>query len=280
MTQSLLYLFAIPQELEAGPMRFLCIFAIPRTGSSHLDKLLRSCPEFNGKSELFHRHHVGQFRKREMKELEILSGGEVTDAETFKSWRRQNPLETLEALYESGGRRIVVFKVFPNHLPRQILQAAFFPRNDMAFAVLKRRPIESFISSLKAKSSSTYTLVETTALKPSLSLGGFQAWARRTRSWYKFTRLALEARDMPYAQISYGKHLDGKSGEESLAEILPLLEPAGISGIPIPAEIIEGERQDKEARYQDRVDNWDEFIAEAESDPAHARLLKWALRDP
>lgn len=261
-------------------MRFLCIFAIPRTGSSHLDKLLRSCPEFNAKSELFHRNHVGVFRQKEMALLKERSGGAVTDTESFKLWRRDHPRQTLEALYEGGGERIVVFKVFPNHLTKKILEAEFFPRSDMAFAVLRRRPIEAFISTLKANSVSTYTLIETTNLKPSLKIKEFQQWARRTKAWYKFTRKALEARGTPYAQISYGKHLNGLSGRESLERILPMLEPLGISGIPMPREVIEGERQDKEARYQDRVDNWDEFVAEAESDPNIARLLKWALRDP
>ncbi len=193
-------------------------------------------------------------------------------------WRRRHPADTLEALYEGGRSRIVAFKAFSGHLKREIIEAQLLGRDDIGFAILRRRPIECFISGLKAKSMSKFGAIDTTAIKPVLSAGEFLEWAARMKQWYGWTRKTLKERGIPYAEISFEKHLDGFSGEESLSRILSLLEPLGFSGIEMPSRIIEGRRQDKEVRYQDRAANWEEFLAEVKADPECAAYLEWAER--
>lgn len=260
-------------------MRFLCVFAMPRTGSSHVNKLLKSCDEFNAKSELFHRRTVGVFTKPELMQLQKRADIDVKDHKALTDWRRRHPLETLEALYQGGGRRIVTFKTFPGHLEKELLEDELFPRDDVAFAILRRRPIESFISGLKARSVSTFGRVDTTAIKPELSAERFVVWARKMKNWYAYTRKKLEARGKPYAFISFERHIDGQSGEESLGHILALLEPLGIADIAVPEEVKEGERQDREPVYQERVSNWEAFVDEVNADPVAAKLFKWAQRE-
>ena len=261
-------------------MRFLCIFAMPRTGSSHLNKLLKSCPGINAKSELFHGHIKNRFSASEMAQIEAKAGGAFPDNAAFIKWRRRNPADTLEALYEGGGSRIVAFKVFPSHLKKNLIEDQLLDRGDIAFAVLSRRPIECFISGLKAKSVSKFGVIDTTRIKPVLSAGDFLDWAERMKHWYGWTRSTLEERNIPYADISFEKHLDGLSGAEALPRILSLLEPLGLCGLEMPPRIIEGQRQDREVRYQDRAANWDEFLAEAKADPECAPYLEWAERVP
>ncbi len=60
-------------------------------------------------------------------------------------------------------------------------------RNDVGFVVLRRRPIESYISTLKAKNSNAYRIVDTTALRPTLEPAPFSAMGRTSSGkWYAF----------------------------------------------------------------------------------------------
>lgn len=256
-------------------MRFICILAMPRTGSSHVNKLLKSIAPINAKSELFHVQQQVNLSKRELAAF-ATRGAPVNDEPSFIAWRHEHPVETLEAILAGGRGRFVAFKLFPGHLPRATLRAELFPRDDMAFVVLRRRPIECFISGVKARSVSTFTKRDTTAIKPKLSGERFVEWAKRMRMWYRWLGEELEARGRPFGEISYERHLDGKSGEESLAYIVPMLRSLGFSQLGMPFDVIEGERQDQEPRYQDRVANWQAFEDELKAVPAHAKLLSWA----
>ncbi len=257
-------------------MRFLCIFAMARTGSTHLDKLLKSCSGIISKSELFHSNGKTQFSQSELAELQTASNGAASDKLEFARWRRRNPAETLDALARANRSGTVIFKVLPNHLERKRVESQLFPRTDVGFAVLSRRPIECFISYLKAMSLSRFATVDTTSIKPVLAADDFFEWAGRMKQWHEWLYRSLDARGAPYAKISYERHLDGLSGKQSLSRILPLLEPSGVSGIEIPENVAESRRQDKEARYPSRVANWNEFVAEAGASPEREVLLKWA----
>ncbi len=260
-------------------MRFLCIIAMPRTGSSHLDKLFRSCRELNSKSEMFHGHAGFLTSHREKAALEALGCEVSDDKRKFAMWRRHNAVATLDALYRAHNR-FVVFKVFPSHLKPPMLEAEFLPRDDMAFAVLRRRPIECYISGVKTRTSHKFSKVDTTAIKAVLEVGDFLQWATRMRRWYRWAYAALKARGQPFARLSFEEHLDGLSGEESLERIIPLLTPLGFPDVKIPRKIFEGLRQDKEPLFKERVANWDAFEDAARADPDAADHLDWALRAP
>jgi len=257
-------------------MRFLCIFAVPRTGSSHLNKLLKSCPEFNAKSELFHRTRVGQFGKNELAALARKSGGIATDAESLLPWRTRNPVLTLQALLSIKSNKILAFKLFAGHLAREVIEEQFFTRDDMGFAILRRRPIESFISAVKAKAGETFRLADTTTLKPEIDAKAFVPWARRVKDWYDWTAQSLQDNGRPFAELSFERHFDGLSAEDSLAQVLEQIRRAGFPNMTMPPNIITGERQDQERDYKARVANWDAFEAAMRADPENAKLLDWA----
>ena len=260
-------------------MRFLCIFAMPRTGSGLLNALLNSCPEITAKSELFHRRGGAKLTERDDAAL-CAAAGEPLPGMASNTWRRKHPMRSLEVLYEAGNRKVLAFKIFHSHLPRPRIEAEFFPQKDMAFAVLRRRPIESFISAVKAKSLERFRVVDTTSIKPAISTDEFVAWIAVAKEWYEWVDGALAARGLPCADISYEKHLKGRSGGEALSDVLALLKSTGLSGIPLPGQIRERQMQDKEPRYQDRVANWDEFFAAAQPDPRCRSLLEWAQQVP
>jgi hypothetical protein len=254
---------------------------MPRTGSSHVNKLINCSPNFVGKGELFHRQWNGRQRPFEIAALKAASGGVVVDENSFRGWRGAHPLQTLEALHGVWKTKTIAFKIFPGHLPRELMESELLPRGDFACAILKRRPIESFVSSVKAGEIGRYGLTDTTEMKPEISPENFLRWARRMRKWYKWVRQVFEARARPFAEISFEQHLDGCSAQESLAHLRDLFIPLGISnfdGFKKRAE--EGTRQDRERDYRKRVANWDAFEAALRDKPQASKMLKWAQRIP
>jgi hypothetical protein len=257
-------------------MRFLCIFGIPRTGSTHLAMLLKACPEFNVLAELFHSKSTTRLTEREQAALAARSG--LAD-EAATNWRRRHPLAALEAVHEAGGARVVAVKLFPNFLPRKLIEAELLSRDEVACAVLTRRVIESFISSRKAISVDKFGGVDTTDVKIDLSPAEFVPWARKMRAWYRFAREALEARGKPYARIDFETTLADRPDAEALGDVLSLLAPQGLA-VEVPPAVRGGKRQDLEERYRERVGNWHSFALTLRSDPEHAELLEWSRRNP
>ena len=217
--------------------------------------LIYNCPHFVGKGELF-RHGAGE-RRREL------------------------PTQTLEALHRTCKSKTIAFKVFPGHLPRKLIETEFLSRDDIAFAILKRRPIESFVSVVKTKGGAKYALTDTTDIKPEISADDFLGWAHRTRAWYKWLGEILHARGRPYAEISFEQHLDGYSAQEALAHLRALFLPLGITNFEdLDEYAVGGTRQDREGDYRKRVANWGEFEAALRAKPFASRMLNWAQKIP
>jgi hypothetical protein len=251
-----------------------------RTGSSHLNRLLGNCNAFNTKSELFHPRAAARFRPQEIEMLNAASGGLFGDREASKAWMREHPAQALDAIYNGGWKRIVVFKVFSGHLQRDAIVSQLIENPDMRFAILRRRPIESFISRVKTEAVGQFAQVDTTETKPTLSAQDFTSWAPGVQRWYDWVRQTLETRNLPYAKIRFERHLEDTPDREALAQVLDLLRPLGLPNITVPQHVEGRERQDRECRYQNRVANWDAFEGELRGKPRHARLLDWALQAP
>jgi len=259
-------------------MRFLCILAIARSGSTRLNQILKSAG-MNTKAELFHRHARGTLAPREFSALEQASNGAVHDDESYIAWRHDNPLATLEALYGVRRKGVVAFKVFPGHLERPKLEA-LFGREDIGFAILARRPIDSFISKIKAQTVGTFRGVDTANMKPALEADAFLKWARGMRQWYDINRSDLRARAKPFADLTFENHIDGLTARESLERMRPLLRKVGISDFNTLEEEEALQRQDRESDYRKRVANWEEFEKTLRRNARAADLLDWALRVP
>jgi hypothetical protein len=277
-------LCAVGEELPGSEatgqvIRQVCILAVPRTGSTYLNQLLGCCPEFNNKSELFHKNWVGEISDVEMALLRKKSGGVIRDKASLCAWRATHVRQTLNTLYKAGGEKPVLFKLFPGHLEMERASRAIMARDGAIFIVLRRRPIEIFISSLKAIAAGTYSKVDTTAIKPALSVEPFLKWRAKTMSWYRWVDAEIEAHGLPHFELGYERHLEGLPPEAALSTVLGKLKNAGLAvALPENFEILE--RQDREGRYQDRVVNWAEFEARMRADPERAEILSWAETAP
>ncbi len=264
-----------------GPLkpRFFCVLAVPRTGSSHLNNILSAIPEMNAKAELFHGSYQSAFSPGELDALRKRSSLDPSNEVAFTAWKRAHPAATLEAIHEgAGGQRIVTFKVFPGHLKTGLFESDLMARGDIAFAILRRRPIESFISDSKANAAGIFSRHDTTGIKPELSAEAFIAWARKIWRWYRWCETALEAHGKQPVRIAYERDLNHKSGIEAVRNIIALLAPLELGPLSEPRKVYESGPQDREPRYQDRVANWSAFETEVRARADGAKLLDWAER--
>lgn len=259
--------------------RFFCVLAVPRTGSSHLNTILSAIPEMNAKAELFHGSYQPEFSPGEQRALRERSGLDLSDKAAFTAWKRAHPAATLEAIQEGAdGQRIVTFKVFPGHLQTGFLESGLMARDDVAFAILRRRPIESFISGAKADADGIYTRRDTTEIKPELSAEAFVGWARKTWRWYRWCETALEKHGKRPVRIAYERDLNHRSGIEAVRDLIALLAPLALGPLSEPRNVYQSSPQDRERRYQDRVANWSDFEAAVRARADGAKLLDWAER--
>jgi LPS sulfotransferase NodH len=244
-----------------------------RTGSTHLCHLLAACPELNVKAELFHpTRPAGRLDADDRWGLHAASNGVVVDRASLTKWRAEHPAETLETLHAVGGGRTLVFKLFPGHLTRERL-GGLMARDDVAFAVLTRRPIECYISKLKADAAGIHHSADTTAIRPVLEIEAFLRWAGFARAWYE----ELAASRVPMAQLSYERHLLGHGSAEALALVLSVLREVGVTANLPEGEPATSAPQDRESDWRRRVENWDVFEDAMRASPERAALLDWAL---
>lgn len=269
----------VPLSAKADAPRFVCIIGVPRTGSHHLDRLLASCRDFNVQREIFHDKTL-DMSDRDRLAIERAAGGRMADDAALVAWCRANPLETLETLLENGGGKPLFFKQFPGHLSRQQIAKHLFPRKDVCYLVLRRRPIECYISTCKARLVGVYTKKDTTETKAVLDADHFAAWARNIRSWYEWNLKTLMHHKRPFMEVIYETDLESVPAEKALGNILAGLAGMGVPKVELPAKILSGERQDKEPDYRNRVGNWAEFEAKLSADAEHAVLLEWAQATP
>lgn len=259
--------------------RFFCVLAMARTGSSRLNHLLSTIPEMNAKAELFHPTYQGKFPDGERDALSRRSGLDLSDEAAFTAWKRARPAATLEAIHDgAGGERIVTFKIFPGHLKADLIESDLMTRVDIAFALLRRRPIESFISDNKARETGIFHQRDTTGIKPELSAEAFIGWARNKWRWYRWCETTLQKHEKPYVRIGYERDLTRESGIEAVRNLITLLTPLRLGPLSEPSKVFEGGLQDRERRYQDRVANWAAFEAAVRARADGAKLLDWAER--
>lgn len=260
--------------------RFLCVFAVSRTGSTFLNSVFSAIPELNAKSALFHNTLVEEFQPAEVDALSQRAGFDVSEKSAFASWRRTHPAATLEAIHQCSRGRITTFKRCPPHLTRDVIESQVIARADVAFAILRRRPIDSFISFSKVRLTRAFLQNDTTDIKPELSVEAFEKWASETWLWYRWCETTLRAYDKPVARICYERDLNLDPIAAVTDALLKRLEPLSLGQLSKPSDIPAPDRQDKEPNYRDRVANWESFEQAAQASPRAKKLLEWAERAP
>src|SRR5262249_39908316 len=147
-------------------------------------------PEIEGRSEIFNKDRSNFLRPEELAELSRRSGEAfppvIEDPAAIRVIRR-DPTRTLDCLVDMLPRekRLLTFKLLRRQLPVRQLRDEIIARPDTAIVFLRRRPIDSFISSRKAALLQKWSAVDTTDMKIDIEVGDFLKWWDATADWYR-----------------------------------------------------------------------------------------------
>lgn len=158
------------------------IFAAPRTGSSNLMKVLSGQSGVVALDEVFHpKVPCGQLDE----ECKVFLQDYVDTSRDDFAYSA--PLETFTGLVDyfsqKGGVECLIFTIFPQHLGIVML-LEIFKRYMPGVVFLQRRPVDMFISQMKASKVKRYSHVDTTDEKITLDIKRFYKWYAGIHNWY------------------------------------------------------------------------------------------------
>lgn len=266
--------------LPGGP-NFLSVLAMPRTGSSFLEILLTNCEGIVTCGEPFNRPRSPEpLSAKRTEELRLLTNLEISDEVSWHQWKIANPGRMLDFEQSKNRNRLVTFKIFPLHLSNDLIDRDIFSRADVCYIVLRRRPIEGFISDQKAAALKAWRSINTTDIKPVLHPQKFVEWAKYYHNWYDWLSRRLAENHAPVVELSYERHLRTQDPSQAISNVLNAIESLGLGKLSYAPKYPLLERQDLEENYQARCANWDDFAAQVLKRPDGNLLMKWAETAP
>jgi hypothetical protein len=248
-----------------GPPRILCVLGVPRTGTNHLCSVLSNIPEIESRFEIFHPVRSYSMRPDELMALSRLTqtvfDPSSTDPEAVRTIRA-NPGLTLECILSSmkPPKRLLSFKVFGHHLTAEEVGNTIISRSDAIIAFVRRRPIDTYISLMKAATLGKWSQVNTTDLKVKIDATEFVNWWQQAVDWYHCLEAACWTHGKPLNHLDYARDID-VAPEHLTQRVITLLAKNGVADLTTPdLRRFEGiQRQDCTEAVEQRVSNWLEF---------------------
>lgn len=260
------------------PFRIVCVLAEPRTGSTLLLKILNSTEMFMFRGELFNPNSLSQISNRERKLMADRLGDDAYINTKAILWRRENPESAISDIISDSAHKTLLMKISNFHLSRENMISSIFQRSDILYILLKRRPIEAYISTMKARHLSKWHEANTTDLKLEIDETKFINWAEQTRKWYDF--IAEHSQGSPRIELGYERHLKGQTTLSIMSHINAELQTIGMPHLGLGLENVQHRQQDLETNYQRRVSNWDDFETKLRSTQKGTEMLNWAETIP
>lgn len=238
-----------------------CFISRPRTGTNYLMSLLRSSPSIDARTEIFHPNVPYGLNDDEIESAIGQSVASLTDHEKAVLVRR-NPQKICDTLRDKS-RQIgipIAFKVFPRHLDFAMLNDVIIASDNITKIIVDRRPIDSYISMIKANELQEWTFVDTTAIRPTINAQQFCHWYERNQRWYEKIAEKLKIDGQAILALHYEEFTCG-SNAENYRFIANRLADFGIAltqaAIPVSSRHT---KQDKSVSVHDKVANYEEFI--------------------
>jgi Sulfotransferase family len=253
-------------------MGILCILGVERTGSSRTATLLSGFEHLLVKEEIFH-PNAAHTMDDEWRELGPYAGiADVTGIRDRRlvSWMRNHPNQALDWLVHRAGGRTVVLKLFPGHIESRDELERLFSRSDIAFLITRRRPIDCYISALKAQRIGKWRNADTTSVKVEGSVGQFLSMLTRATIWYAACADRIAAASRPHVDLSYEGEI-AKPDNVLLPALVAKLRLLGIDPgrYSTAARVVPLQQQDRGTDYEAKMSNWQEFNAALRARPEY-----------
>jgi len=135
------------------------IFCFARTGSYLFTDILNKQEGVTCHEEIFKKHRV---------ELDDTYLGQLGLTREDVDKRDAEPLEFMEAVYSASPGPVTGFKIFPSHNQKALTKLMYDP--DVRKVFLARNPIQSYISSLVARASGSWTKIRKFKKEPDVQV--------------------------------------------------------------------------------------------------------------
>lgn len=182
-------------------LEVVLLFAAPRTGSTNLMMELSKLDGVVALDEVFHpqmTHSITENCKKFVA-LDVPC--------KHKNYAHKYPVKTIRRIvdfYKKTNSKILVLSVFPGHLGSRVVFSIFqsFP---VKVLFMQRRPVDMFISQLKASKTKKYASVDTTSLKVEMDSERYLQWYMGMHGWYSFHHSMLKKLSPPRLDLYYEK---------------------------------------------------------------------------
>ena len=211
----------------------LCLITSPRTGANHLMQLGENLAELQSFPELF-----------------AAFGDRLEPA---------NALDMATAAASAAHKRVLVFKLWPDMLPVELLEHSILDRPGVRLVFVVRRQIDAYLSWCKAIELQQWRGIDTSGLRLTLDIDDFTAWMDMQQRWFDHWRSWLERRYLPSPILRYETDID-QPPASVLKRFAAAAAQVGVT-LRVPAVLTTTglERQDRIRVAADKASNWSEF---------------------
>lgn len=273
-----------------GRLPVVFVLCCGRSGSSQLMQLFRSLRGMEVFPELFHRGGPDSGLPVLFRAAGLPLGGKKNAR--LGEWVHADPSRVLDLLVGAAppGTVALATKLFPGFLEPDFIDHHLMTVPTAGFLLLKRRPIDTYISLQKALAIGRWSQADTTSVRPALRVDDYLSWHKDLSAWYRGMSAMLDRHGRPRLILHYETdiHADEDVTLRRLLELLDVLGistqvrprdevvPAGVSGSGWNLRLwrflnrrrlagaASGRRgypkQDRAESPEQRVSNWDEFV--------------------
>ena len=247
----------------------LFVFSIPRAGTNHMFYFMQNIKRLDVRFEIYHPIETYSISAHE---VDLLSGLAGCKFKTNKDkdlirWIHKNPIPFLKFISERASLNsdFLIFKIFPNHINKKQIEKLLKSRQTTKAIIIKRCPVDSFISLIKSVHTGKYLNLDTSKIVVELDSNYFKEWWVKNYNWYRAIESLLIELGVPYTHLSY-EHDIYCSDLELKTNITHVFSRFGLT-IEFKSDMKNRglRKQDLELKYANKVSNWNHFLSELEA---------------
>lgn len=250
--------------------KIFVFIAIGRTGSNYVFNLLDNCLPFVNTYELFHNECMYALNENLHEYMQYVSHkyNDICDDKLVDDIH-ECPEQLIDffkdKIDDCKEKEFLTFKIFPEHLKFDKVRKILI-RDDVEVFFLKRSPIDSFISELKARISGKWKNYDHTNIKLSLYFNQYTEWYTTKEKWYKDITNLLDENNKSSSTLYY-EDFTKFDNNKNLKYILSCVLKNTIFTYDINDIVIKHtmKKQDKITKIEERIENWDQFYSIAKA---------------
>tara|TARA_B100000963_G_scaffold355209_1_gene373024 strand:- start:41 stop:817 length:777 start_codon:yes stop_codon:yes gene_type:complete len=242
------------------------IIGYPRTGTNFLLCFIRKYfPHFNVNFEIFNpqKCFMNEDYIQEILDSFILSPS-MANENKLVNLAHTYPFHFINQLRDIGKEEILIYKIFPEHLPEFKVRKLLLISDLVIFN--ERNFVDTFISLVKAKEQvrqnipNPWIKVDTTPLKIHFDSGEYELEKETHDSWFNKNMSYVREKNIPFVRLNYESFhkLNILEKQKMLQGIWLKYFPEKLTiMLERDSELLE--KQDRSQKYQDKISNYLKF---------------------